>query len=180
MVKKQFMTLSLPKRFTLSSPKGFSLIELIVVIGLISLLTLAISSIMLTSVITSTRIRTTTKVKQAGNYALTQIQGMIRNTKSVTLCDSTAHSLEIVGTDGGTTTIFSTLDDDGVDRIASGSATYLTPATINVTSFTLTCSPSDTEPKLVKVSFDLQDNSSDTSVRNPILHFETSVNLRNE
>lgn len=159
---------------------GFSLIELIVVIGLISLLTLAISSLMLTSVMTSSRIRTTTKVKQAGNYALGQIQGMIRNTKILTACDSTAHSLEIVGSDGGTTTIFSTLDTGGVTRIASGSAVYLTPETIDVSNFVLTCEPSDTEPKLVKVAFDLQDNSSSTTSRSPILHFETSVSLRNE
>lgn len=159
---------------------GFSLIELIVVIGLISLLTLAISSIMLTSVMTSTRIRTTTKVKQAGNYALGQIQGMIRNTKEVSLCDSTEHSLEIINPDGGITTIYSAEDTNGTLRIASGSATYLTPATTLVSGFTLTCAPDDVDPKLVKVAFDLQDNTTETSAQNPILHFETSVNLRNE
>lgn len=159
---------------------GFSLIELIVVIGLLGLLTLAISSMMLTSVITSTRIRTTTKIKQAGNYALGQIQGMIRNTKIFSFCDSQSGSLEIINPDGGTTTIFSTLDQNGTPRIASNSAIYLTPATIDVTNFVLTCAPSDTEPTLVKVAFDLQDNGSASSTRNPILHFETSVNLRNE
>lgn len=160
---------------------GFSLIELIVVIGLLSLLTLAISSIMLTSVITSNRIRTTTKVKQAGNYALGQIQGMIRNTKILTACNSDEHTLEIVGPDGGTTNIFTTLDTNGTLRIASNSAVYLTPETTQVSNFNLTCAPSDTEPALVKVSFDLQDNQSANNVaRNPILHFETSINLRNE
>jgi prepilin-type N-terminal cleavage/methylation domain-containing protein len=160
---------------------GFSLIELIVVIGLLSLLTLAISSIMLTSVITSTRIRTTTKVKQAGNYALGQIQSMIRNAKTVTECDSSGYAIEIVGSDGGSTRLLSEIDSvSGITRIASNSGTYLTPATTTVNGFVLTCSPSDTEPTLVKVSFDLQDNGSETSTRNPSLHFETSVNLRNE
>ncbi len=159
---------------------GFSLIELIVVIGLLSLLTLAISSIMLTSVMTSNRIRTTTKVKQSGNYAIGQLQGMIRNAKIVTGCDGANNSITIVNPDGGTTILLAEIDDDGVNRIASNSGTYLTPSSISTSSWSLTCEPSDTEPTLVKLSFDLQDTQVSRNTQNPLLHFETSANLRNE
>jgi len=159
---------------------GFSLIELIVVIGLLSLLTLAISSIMLTSVMTSARIRTATKVKQAGNYAIGQLQGLLRNAKLVTSCDSANNTITIVNPDGGTTQILAELDDQGVTRIASNSGVYLTPVSINANTFSLICDPSDTEPTLVKLAFDLQDTQTAKATQNPILHFETSTNLRNE
>lgn len=167
--------------------KGFSLIELLVVIGLLSLLMLAISSTMLMSIISSNRIRTSTKVKQAGNYALGQIQAMIRNAKSISVCRDDISSTTFTNPDGGSTTILS--ESDGTNyRIASNSGVYLTPANLTVSSFSLNCLPFSTNPltgetgtTLIKVSFDLKDQlTTSRTTENPLLHFETSVNLRNE
>jgi prepilin-type N-terminal cleavage/methylation domain-containing protein len=156
MVKKMVMTPSLPR--------GFSLIELVVVIGLLALLMLAISGTMLMSVISSNRIRTATNIKQAGNYALGQIQTLVRNARSIESCSS--NTLIIQNLDGGQTT-FAVLDN----HIASGSA-YLTPDNLIVPFFNMTCEPA-VSPSLVKISFDLQDSVT-------TLHFETSVSLRNQ
>lgn len=160
--------------------QGFSLIELIVVIGLLSLLMLAISSTMLMSIISSNRIRTTSTVKNAGNFALTQLQGMIRNSKSIITCDSDNSTISYVNPDGGTTSIMAeTVDSFG--KIASNSGVYITPGNVSVTSFSLSCEPDDSNPSLVKISFDMQDViSTKRPTENPILHFETSVNIRNE
>lgn len=167
--------------------RGFSLVELLVVIGLLSLLMLAISSTMLMSIISSNRIRTTTKVKQSGNYAIGQIQGMIRNAKSISVCRNDISSTTFTNPDGGSTTIFSQSDGTNM-RIASNSGVYLTPANLVVSSFALTCLPTPTNPltsetgtTLVKVSFDLKDQlTTARTTENPLLHFETSINLRNE
>ncbi len=156
--------------------RGFSLIELTVVIGLLALLMLAISSTMLMSIISSNRIKTVTKVKQAGNYAIGQIQIMLRNAKSIKTCDSTGATITIIGTGGGETQIFA----DSNSRIASGSGTYLTPENTTTSLFSLSCAPSDAEPAIVKVSFDLRDAIAPSGIQNPSLHFETSVNLRNK
>lgn len=157
---------------------GFSLIELIVVIGLLSLLTLAISSTMLMSIVSSNRIRIATKVKQAGGYAIGQIQTMVRSSKSITTCDSGNSLITLVNPDGGTTDL--TPESDGTDlRIASNSGVYITPERMNVTSFTLTCLPDEEAPTLVKLSFDLEDTTGTISNKNPVLHFETSINTRN-
>lgn len=159
--------------------KGFSLIELIVVIGLLSLLMLAISSTMLMSIVSSNRIRTVSTVKNAGNYALGQLQTMIRSAKTVTTCDSTTSTITVVNSDGGSTS-FASIDVGTYTRIASNSA-YLTPENIDVTLFDLTCEPTDTDPTLVKISFDLKDKLvTRRTIENPLLHFETSINLRNE
>lgn len=166
---------------------GFSLIELTVVIGLLSLLILAISSTMLMSIVSSNRIRTVTKVKQAGNYALGQLQSMIRSAKSITSCISSANSstpsITLINQDGGSTLIITDLDADATYRIASISATSsptLTPANIDVQDFSITCEPSDIEPSLIKLSFNLKDLREGRATESPILKFETSVNLRNE
>ena len=154
--------------------KGFSLIELIVVIGLLSLLMLAISSTMLMSLVSSNRIRTVTKVKQAGNYAMGQIQNMVRGAKTITSCDSDGETVSLINVDGGETQIF--LESS---RIASNSAYYLIPENLTVSNFNLTCNPDDIEPHFVEFSFDLQDSQTQTSIQNPALHFATSINLRN-
>lgn len=174
------------KRFTLSLPNGFSLIELTVVIGLLSLLILAISSTMLMSIISSNRIRTVTKVKQAGSYAVNQLQSMIRSAKIITNCVSSANSatpsLTFINPDGGETLIVSELDAEGTMRLASKSATvsHLTPGKLDVQSFFLACEPSDLEPALIKLSFNLKDLREGRNTESPTLKFETSISLRNE
>lgn len=160
--------------------KGFSLIELIVVIGLLSLLLLAISSTVLMSIVSSTRIRTVSAVKNSGNYALGQIQSMLRSSKDITSCDTASSSITFVNPDGASTTLTTVLVSGTYTRIASNSA-YLTPTNLNVTSFSLECEPSDTEPTQVNISFDMQNNVATLrTTENPLLHFETSINLRNQ
>jgi hypothetical protein len=129
---------------------------------------------MLMSLVSSNRIRTITKVKQAGNYAMGQIQNMVRGAKTITTCDSDNESITLINVDGGETQIF--LE---AERIASNSAYYLIPENLTVSNFNVTCNPDDIEPHFVDFSYDLQDNQTQTSVQNPTLHFATSINLRN-
>lgn len=160
---------------------GFSLIELIIVVGLIAILMLALSSSMLMSVITSNRIRTTTKTKQAGNYALDQIQALIRNSKDITVCNAT--TVTVINQDGTTATI----ELNGT-RLTSNPNIYLTPigTTTSLAAPLFTCLPTDTvattenKTNLIKVSFDLRDSADSKPTENPRLHFETSINLRNQ
>ncbi len=160
--------------------RGFSIIELIIVVGLIAILMLAISSSMLMSIISSTRIRTATKTKQAGNYALDQIQTLIRNSKDIVGCNSDV--VTVINQDG-TDSIISLVGA----RLSAGQDVYLTPVgTTTTTTSLFTCLPSDTteatenKTNLIKVSFNLQDSVSSRPTDNPLLHFETSINLRNQ
>lgn len=167
--------MELKKGTTQSLSKGFSLIELTIVIGLIALLTLAISAIMLTSIGTSNRIRTTTRVKQAGSFVIDQLQSILRSAKSVTICDNTLYTITVVNPDGSSSTIRST-----GGRIASDAVDYISPENMTVSGFSLACEPSITDPNLVKVKFDLKSSQITRASENPNLHFETSINLRNE
>lgn len=159
---------------------GFSLVELTVVIGLIALLAMAISAIMLTTIVSSNRIRTLTKIKQAGDYTVNQLETLIRNSRSISVCDSTNNTSTISNPDGGSTTIYLQADQSGVNRVASGSGTFLTPPDLLVTNYKLTCAPNDISPRLVTISFDMSPLvASVKAVENGTLHFQTSVELRN-
>lgn len=154
---------------------GFSIIELVVVIGLIGLLAIAMSAIMLTTIVSSNRVRTLTKIKQAGDYAIGQIQTLVRNARSITSCSSSPDQLTIINLDGGQTTIYLT-----ADRIASNSGVFLTPDDLHITGYSLDCEPSNANPKVVTISFDLENLVSSTkSTERPKLHFETTAEIRN-
>jgi type II secretory pathway pseudopilin PulG len=160
--------------------KGTSLIELVVVIGLISLLALAMSAIMLTTIVSSNRVRRLTQIKQAGDIALTQIQTLLRNSRSIETCDSTLNQITTVNPDGNTTEIFLQTDASS-DRIASNSGIYITPDHLTVNNFDITCEPDELNPVLFTISFDLtHTNTSGNDQENSTLHFETSTGIRNE
>lgn len=157
--------------------QGNSVIELTVVIGLISLLAIAMSAIMLTTITSSNRVRLVTRIKQAGDYTLGSIQTQIRNAREVTSCDSSLDELIYTGQDGGSTTL--TLETNStIARIASNSGVFLTPSNLNISNFNITCEPSDTEPTTIKIDFDATDTVNRGNV-NPSLHFETTIGLRN-
>lgn len=155
--------------------KGTSLIELIVVIGLVSLLALALSAIMLTTITSNNRVRRLTQLKQVGGSALNQIQTLIRNAQYIESCDNDNSLLTTINPDGHSTDL--ALESG---RIASNSGTYLTPPTLTVTDFTLTCDD-PTEPKLIYTRFTLThaiDTGSDRE--NTSYTFETTTSLRND
>ena len=160
--------------------RGTSIIELVVVIGLISLLGLAMSAIMLTTIVSSNRVRRLTQIKQSGDIALNQIQTLIRNSRQVESCDASLDILTTVNPDGGTTDIM--VEDDGTaNRIASNSGIYMTPNSLEVAGFSITCEPDEVNPVLFKISFDMSHTTSSGNEReNPNLHFETTVGIRNE
>lgn len=160
--------------------KGTSLIELVVVIGLIALLSLAMSAIMLSTIISSNRVRRLTELKQAGDIALNQIQTLIRNSRNIESCSSSANLLTTTNPDGKTTDIYS--ESDGVStRIASNSGIYITPDTILVNNFDIICQPDDTTATIFKISFDLTHRvAAGNNRENSTIHFETTTSTRND
>jgi len=80
---------------------GFTLIEILVVVGILGIIA-AISTNMFFSVLqASTKTRVLSEVKQNGDYALNVMERTIRNAKSVT---SNGNSITIVNPDDSSTT----------------------------------------------------------------------------
>jgi len=155
--------------------KGYTLIELIIVVGLVSILSIGISSAVLINATTATRTKNITNLRAAGGYSLNTIKQLIRSSRSITACDSDTISLQ--NQDGATTTISLELDNS-VNRIASNSGIYLTPDDISIVNFTITCLPNNAEPTLIKLSFDTELATPTTTKESPTLHFSTSVTPR--
>ncbi len=133
------------------------------------------------SIVSSNRIRKSTGTKQAGTYAINQIQNMVRGSKQLEICN--ASTVTIVNPDGFNTT-FNTELVSGATRIASNSGIYLTPSNTTVSDFSFTCVPTDKAvpsdtTQLIKIAFDLKETGTARASENPLLHFETSINLRN-
>ncbi|MFH1840957.1 MAG: type II secretion system protein [Candidatus Shapirobacteria bacterium] len=159
--------------------KGFTLIEMLVVVALIGLLVTTGSLVFITSLKASSKSQIMTVVKQDGNYALGVMERMIRNAYSVDNCLN-AHSptLTITNPDHNTTT-FGFIDDGAAWRLASGSA-YLTGATVTVDTaksyFNCTKGP----PDRVEIVFTLrQKTASLRPEEQAFLDFKTTVVLRN-
>jgi len=81
----------------------------------------------------------------------------------------------------------STIELDG-SRLISNPDVFLTPdgTTTSIAGSLFTCLPTDTDAttetktNLIKVSFDMQNSAESRATENPLLHFETSINLRNQ
>ena len=156
--------------------QGYSLIELTIVVGLISILSIAISAIVLSTIVSSSRIKAQVRIRQTGDYAVGQLQTIIRNSREVSLCETASNSLLLLNEDGEETQLF--LEGD---QIASNSGVYLTPDDTAVTNFVLTCLPSDEAPELIRLSFTLgrAETGNLRTSENPSENFTTSVELRN-
>jgi prepilin-type N-terminal cleavage/methylation domain-containing protein len=125
--------------------KGFTLMEMLVVIGVIGMIGVITSGSIITSIRGSKRTDSDTQVRQSVDYTIAVIERQLRNARSVT-CDSPTQ-ITYTDPDFRTTTFSrgvyrpagSPID---VGYIASGSATTkLTGAEVNVTSVTFTCTP---------------------------------------
>ncbi len=184
--------------------KGFTLIELTIVMGIFIVIGTIIVSVLSATFTGNTKIRTTGELSQNGNYALSIITNLLLSsqrfegivvttsppctpTDSTTCCTPTGvsgKSISFVGLDGGTTTL--TCEDTGSTPtyvISSASASLSIPL-IDATQARLsdagTCSFTCTQvdeysPPRIDISFSLQ-NIGDGSSAN----FRTSVSLRNQ
>lgn len=158
--------------------RGYSLIELVVVIGLTGILAIAITAVSMTSLISSTRIRNQIRIRQAGDSSINQLQKLIRGAKSLS-CNSQTNTLTTINEDGNTTTV-SAIIDGAATRIASNSGNYITPADTTISGFDITCVPNNIHASLINVKFGITSTIQGTrSQETPVLNYETNIQLRN-
>ena len=185
---------------------GFTVIELLVVSGIISLMTVVIAQVFFTTIRTNTKSEVLREVKQTGDRTLDTMTRMIQNASSIIINVSSCpekgepsviiNELTLVNADGGNTT-FTCDASSGIARIASASgslSTYLTGSTVTLldTAKTVSCSSGSTGalqfsctslgsvPSLVQVNFTLRQKSESTSAfDSATMSFQTTVTIRN-
>ena len=172
--------------------KGFTLIELMVVVSLFALV-FAVGSGMFFSVIkNSNKIKNLNQVKQNGEYATSVMERMIRNARRVTDFDSVDNEwITIVNPDGGETTfacMAMAIDADPVIASASafqgvdlynfsliGSEVKTDNCSITVTNGVI-----GVKPAVVEISFTLVPTDTNLRAEEQVsVDFQTTVALRN-
>ncbi|MBI4999385.1 hypothetical protein HZB97_01290 [Candidatus Gottesmanbacteria bacterium] len=114
-----------------------------------------------------------------GDYAISVMERMIRNAKSISTCAGSTNSLTITNPDNLTTT-FMTQTVGEVVKIASSSGNFLTNDKVTVVgNINFTCTKPANAPTVVMIKFSLSQAGTVTRVEEKAqVDFQTTVSLR--
>lgn len=166
---------------------GFTLIEILVVMGILGIIVSLVIGMFFWVLKGSAKSQAIAEIRQNGNYALNVMERMIRSAQS--LDDYSGSSLTITNPDGGVT-VFSCGDSNGnsISDIASTSADLNTSVPLigdgvevqNCNSFFQVVSPTGGGPETVEINFTLSQANSPVKIEDRASAvFQTTVVLRN-
>jgi len=175
---------------------GFTLVEILVVVGILGIIAVVASTIFFTTLRSSGKTKVLTTVKQNGDYALSVMERLIRDSEEVItnsdnkVCESGMKEIKLKRIDG-TMVEFACLEEGTANgRIASNSA-RLTSSEVKVDSCSFDCScpvafPNCTSqgtkfyPKTVTIKFTLsQAGATVRPEEQATINFQTTVSTRN-
>ena len=176
---------------------GFTLLEILIALGVISLLGVVIVQVFFTTTRSNTKTEIVKDVKQQADYAVGTMTRFIQNSRAISqangaVCLSTGSSVSsiLVTSPDGNQTTFGCLADSGVQRLASVSASgseYLTGSSYTLggtscadTTLSFVCSTIPGTSSSVKIGFSLSQKGSPQSLyEKASTSIETTVSLRN-
>ncbi len=169
-------------------PTGFTIIELLVVVTLSVMLMLGATALFLTFLVGNTRTNAEQSVKAEGEYALAQMEFLLRNAVELISnsygqeCQASMQEIALLSYDGGVTYLFGEADAQGQTKIASNSGVYLTSNDVEVTTGPIfNCEASDDGLiQYVDISFTLRKGTPGINQPSEIVEqtFSTGVNVR--
>jgi len=159
---------------------GFTLVEMMVVVGILGIVTITGSTMFFSILRGSTKARVTQLAKQNGDYAISVMGRMIRNARGLLspTADSVTSSITIKNPDGGITVFScnsSTIASNGASLIGSG---FKISDCSGV--FDVKVGSEGIKPSVVKINFDLKQAGAESRVEEQaLINFQTTVTLRN-
>ena len=166
--------------------KGFTLIEILVVIGLLGIIVAVGSNMFFTTLKSSTKSKILTVVKQNGDYTLTIMERLIRDSEKVivnsdgVLCEAGMNKLKVKRLDGSE--IEFTCEGEGTaDSLIASNSANLTSSEVKVDSCSFDCfSQGDFYPQVVSIDFTLSQAVETTRLEEQAaVNFRTTVTTRN-
>jgi len=167
--------------------KGFTLVEILVVVGILGIIAVVASTIFFTTLRSSGKTKVLTKVKQNGDYALSVMERLIKDSQEVVtntdnkICESGMNYLKFKRADGNTIEFGCLEEGTANGRIASNSA-RLTSSEVKVDSCSFDCSWLGTKfyPKTVTIKFTLsQFGATVRPEEQATINFQTTISTRN-
>lgn len=159
---------------------GFTLVEILVVIGLLAIVVALGSNMFFTTLRGSTKSKTLTIVKQNGDYALSVMERLIRDSEKVILCEAGMNELKVKRLDGSE--IEFTCEGEGTaDSLIASNSANLTSSEVKVDSCSFDCfSQGDFYPQVVSIDFTLSQAVETTRLEEQAaVNFRTTVTTRN-
>ncbi len=172
--------------------KGFTFIEIVVVITVIALALPALFTIIFIILQQQTKIMHLTEVKREGDYAMNVMENLIRNYAAGM---QTAANAPVCADQTSSDTSFDHFVDninkntfsfaiDSSNRIASSSSIMttvdLTDKNVNVSGWSMTCTRSNKySPPLIKMQFNIQYTTTSTRPEDTVsLNYQTAVQMK--
>lgn len=156
---------------------GFTLIEIVVVAGIMAIFSLTLIGVFLATVRTGNKSQLTQAVHQEGDFALKRMANTIRNSQAVS-CNG---DVITITNPGGAEIIFSLVADGDITRIASDSSSFLTGKLAEVTGLSFSCYQGLLGNQVVTMALTLNTHpgaASGQAQEKSVQQFATSVSTR--
>lgn len=136
--------------------KGFSIIELLVVISIFAVVGILSTAAVSLTLKSSRKSESLIKVRENVNYSLSVLERQIRNAQSIDCATSDSTKLSYVSSEG-ITSDFSCIST-GTDNYIASSSSRLTSTDISITSCAFSCTQETVNnPPVIKVSISAED-----------------------
>lgn len=158
--------------------KGFTLLELLAVVGILSFILIAATQLLGSTLAGSGKSNSLQLVKQNGQFALSTMSRLVRLAKSVAVCAGS--DLQFVVSESGADVSYRfDLSGTRLRKTRSGQTSWVTEDNVQVNSLTCTLTAGSSGTPTV-VDLNLTIGKSGLSVENSVVNtnFKTSVSLR--
>ncbi len=169
-----------------SKSNGFTLIEILVVVGLLAVIATIGSNMFFTTLRSSSKSKNLTIVKQNGDYALATIEKLIRDSEKVitnsdgSVCTTGMNKIKTKRLDGSEVE-FSCEEEGTVNGLIASNSARLTGSDVKLDSCSFDCSSQgEFYPQVVSIDFTLSQAAVTTRLEEQAsVSFRTTVNTRN-
>ena len=163
-----------------TNQKGFSLIEMMVVITIFAVIGIIVTSSVILTIAGAKKSESIIKARENLDYALNVIERNIRNANSIVGCSGdSSYAIKYLD-QNNTSASFSCIGMGGVDSyIASGSSNLrLTSTTVKIVGCNFSCVTSTSSPPLVIIDLSVQ-NAGSSGIQSSNVSASTQIYLRN-